>query len=145
MTFLISNGMGNKLRLSLIIGAIALLGAGCATGREEAKNAERQAAKEKEVNKVQNAQGVEITKDGFLPADLTISVGTTVIFINKDTVPHWPASGVHPTHEICKGFDALAPVASGGTYSHTFNEVKVCPMHDHLNPSIKGKIMVVEK
>lgn len=145
MTFSISNGMNSKIKLFLIIGAVALVGAGCAAGREEAKNAERQATKEKEVSAVQNAQTVEITKEGFLPNDLTISVGTTVLFVNKDSVPHWPASGVHPTHEICKGFDALAPVASGGSYSHTFKEAKVCPMHDHINPSIKGKITVVEK
>lgn len=137
--------MNSKLKLFLIIGTVALVGAGCAERREEAKNAERAAAKEKEVSAVQNAQTVEITREGFLPNDLTISAGTTVIFVNKDSVPHWPAGGVHPTHEICKGFDALAPVASGGTYSHTFNEVKVCPMHDHMNPSVKGKITVVEK
>lgn len=142
--------MNNKIKLGLILSVAVLLGAGCAVapGAQKSEDKARSAAEEARQQAADTAQNsiiVEITEGGFLPAELTISVGTTVLFINKDKTPHWPASGVHPTHEICKGFDALAPIASGGAYSYTFNEVKVCSMHDHINPSIKGKITVVEK
>lgn len=85
---------------------------------------------------------VEITAAGFSPSTLRIKANTTVTFINRDSAPHWPASGVHPTHQICPGFDALKGLATGETYSFTFTEVKTCPMHDHLNPSITGSIVV---
>lgn len=80
--------------------------------------------------------------NGFTPSALSIRVGDTVVFKNDDTRTRWPASGVHPTHLLCPGFDALAPMANGAMYSRTFTEAKDCPMHDHLIPSLRGKITV---
>lgn len=142
--------MSIKIKLGLILSVAVLLGAGCAAapGAQKAEDKARvqaEEARQKAVNTAQNSMVVEITEGGFFPAELTISAGTTVLFINKDKAPRWPASGVHPTHEICKGFDAGKPLASGETYSYTFKEVKVCPMHDHLNPGTKGQITVIEK
>lgn len=102
---------------------------------------EERAKEEKEASE-NLKRTVEITAGGFAPANLKIKAGATVTFINRDSAPHWPASGVHPTHEICRGFDALKGLETGETYSFTFTEVKTCPMHDHLNPSIKGSIIV---
>lgn len=73
---------------------------------------------------------------------LTIKVGDIVKFINNDSQPHWPASGVHPTHQICPGFDALHGLTTGESYSFTFKIAKTCPFHDHLNPSHTGQIIV---
>lgn len=90
---------------------------------------------------------VAITKEGVSPQNLTIKAGDTVRFTNNDSVLHWPASGVHPSHQICSGFDALRSLEQGGTYSFTFEEPKECPFHDHLNPgssNLKGKITVTE-
>lgn len=84
---------------------------------------------------------VEFTAGGFLPSTLTIPVGTTVKFINKDSQSHWPASGVHPTHQICPGLDSLRPLEPGDSYSFTFKIAKTCPMHDHLNPGTKSAIV----
>ena len=89
-------------------------------------------------------QEVTMTADGFSPASLTIPSGTTVLFINKDTVGHWPASGVHPTHQVCPGLDALRIVQPDESYSFKFSEAKTCPIHDHLNPSTKGSITVMQ-
>ncbi len=84
-----------------------------------------------------------IFADGAVsPTSLNIKVGDSVTFINNDDRSHWPASGVHPAHQICKGFDALEGLNEGDTYSFTFNEAKTCPFHDHLNPSINGQITV---
>lgn len=85
---------------------------------------------------------VEMTSAGFSPKELTIKKGDIVEFINKDSRKHWPASGIHPTHLICGGFDALKGIDTGATYSHTFTESKICPMHDHLIPNLFGKITV---
>lgn len=85
---------------------------------------------------------IEMTSAGFSPAEATIKAGDTVKFVNKDTKNHRPASGVHPTHQLCPGFDALQAVKPGESYSFTFNEKKECLMHDHLNPTLRGKIIV---
>ncbi len=90
----------------------------------------------------QKERMVEITSAGFQPSALKIKVGMTVRFMNKDSQLHWPASGIHPTHELCAGFDALKGLAQDEQYSFTFKEVKTCPMHDHLNPSLTGSIIV---
>lgn len=81
---------------------------------------------------------------GFSPSLLTVKAGEKVTFVNRDSVPRWPASGMHPSHQICPGFDALAPVPPAGTYAFTFTEPKTCPMHDHLSPSLRGSITVTE-
>ncbi|KKT78758.1 MAG: hypothetical protein UX24_C0031G0006 [Candidatus Giovannonibacteria bacterium GW2011_GWB1_45_9b] len=85
---------------------------------------------------------VDITASGFSPAEVRIKAGDTVKFINKDTKKRWPASGVHPTHLLCPGFDAKQGINAGESYSHTFTDVKTCPMHDHLFPIQFGKIIV---
>lgn len=85
---------------------------------------------------------IEMNDRGFSPVELTIPAGTTVQFVNRGMVARWPASDVHPTHRTCPGFDALRPFAAGESYTYTFAEAKVCPLHDHLHPSVKGVITV---
>lgn len=85
---------------------------------------------------------VSMTASGFSPATITISRGDTVEFENFSEVIKWPASGVHPSHQICPGFDALRGILPGGAYSHTFTVAKECPFHDHLNPSVRGMVIV---
>lgn len=85
---------------------------------------------------------VEINASGFSPSEVRIKAGDTVRFENKDTKKRWPASGVHPTHQICPGFDAIGGINPGESYSFKFTERKTCPMHDHLNPTQFGKIIV---
>lgn len=86
---------------------------------------------------------VEITADGFQPAELRVKPNTQVTFLNKDSAKHWPASAVHPVHKVCPGFDAKKALATNDSYSFVFNEKKECPYHDHLNPAgAKGKIIV---
>ena len=87
---------------------------------------------------------VSMNAAGFDPSNLAVKIGDTVVFKNDDTRSRWPASGMHPTHLLCLGFDASRPMAPGETYAHTFAEAKECPMHDHLIPSLNGTITVTE-
>lgn len=89
-----------------------------------------------------SAVEVDMTDVGFSPATLTIKTGTTVKFVNKSSHDYWPASGPHPIHTTCPGFDSKGAVKPGDSYSFTFTVAKVCPMHDHLNPSVHGSITV---
>lgn len=96
------------------------------------------------------AKIIEITSAGFSPSTLTIKAGDTVTFINKDSAQHWPASAVHPTHAVypepggCIGskFDSCKNLAQNEEWSFTFNEKGTWNYHDHLNPSLFGKIVV---
>ena len=92
---------------------------------------------------------IEITSDGFSPNPLIIGMGDRVTWINKDTAEHWPASAIHPTHEVypesggCIGskFDACKGLKSGESWSFTFNEKGTWNYHDHLNPSLFAKVI----
>ena len=91
-----------------------------------------------------NVVEINITanKNKWDPTLITVKAGDTVKFINNDSSPRWPASGSHPTHQICPGFDALHGLNNGDSYSFTFNTAKTCPWHDHLKPAINGNIEV---
>ena len=49
---------------------------------------------------------MQMKADSFDPETLTIKVGDTVEFKNESGEDKWPASNVHPTHELYPGFDA---------------------------------------
>lgn len=85
---------------------------------------------------------VMITASGFSPAAITIPVGTTVVFRNSDTKPHWAASDPHPVHTGLPGFDAGKAIPKDGTYSYTFTKTGTFTYHDHLNQSLTGTIVV---
>jgi plastocyanin len=88
------------------------------------------------------AATISMTDDGFEPATVEVSVGTTVTFVNNGQGLHWPASDNHPTHEILAGFDAKKGLATGETYSYTFTEIGSWGFHNHLAPQIKGTVVV---
>lgn len=85
-----------------------------------------------------------MTEQGFSPSEVDIAVGTTVTFINDGELPHWPASDMHPTHEILPEFDSKQGLQTGETYSYTFDAAGSWQFHDHLNPRLKGTITVTE-
>jgi plastocyanin len=85
---------------------------------------------------------VEITDDGFEPSSLTVSSGDTVTFENKSSDDSWPASDVHPTHQEYPGFDAKKPLLPGDSYSFTFTKTGSWGYHNHLEPDVKGMIVV---
>ncbi len=99
---------------------------------------------------------VEILSSGFSPASVRISVGSSITFVNRDSRPHWPASNIHPTHELYPGsgiskcnspaqagiFDACRGLAPGEEYTFQFNHAGNWRYHDHLRPSMAGTIIV---
>ena len=104
----------------------------------------------------QNSQTVEITNNGFSPETITIKRGERITWLNKKTGASWPASAVHPSHKTYPGsdiakcgtddenviFDACKGLAQGETYTFAFNEVGSWNYHDHLNPNLRGTVIV---
>lgn len=78
---------------------------------------------------------VQMTKDGFNPAALTVKLGTQVVFKNTDTKPHWPESDL-------PGFDSLQGIPPGQSYSYSFTRAGTWTYDDHLNKKFKGTITV---
>jgi len=85
---------------------------------------------------------VSLTDGAFEPATVTIAAGTAVKFVNNGQGLHWPASFVHPVHQVLPGFDSERGLSTGETYSFVFTKVGTWPMHDHLFPQVTGKVIV---
>jgi plastocyanin len=82
--------------------------------------------------------------DEYTPSDITIQKGQTVVFKNESVDWRWPASNLHPTHDIYPQFDPKEPVAPGSEWSFRFDQAGDWRMHDHLAPYITGTITVKE-
>lgn len=82
--------------------------------------------------------------DGFSPAIITVRKNTRVTFVNRDSLWRWPASDIHPSHDIYAEFDPKHPIAPGEQWSFMFEKTGEWGMHDHLAPYITGKVIVVE-
>lgn len=78
---------------------------------------------------------VTFTDKGFSPSPVTVRVGTTVTFVNESSGPMWVES---------TGFNEYAGVGSGGTYEYTFVKVGTWTYDNHMNPAVKGKVVVIK-
>jgi len=71
----------------------------------------------------------------FDPAVLTIPVGTTVTWVNKDEVPHTVMSSD-------KRFTSSGALDTGDKYSYTFTTAGSYEYFCTLHPFMKGKVVV---
>lgn len=93
---------------------------------------------------------VEITSAGFSPSTVNIKFFGSVKFVNKDTETHWPASDPHPVHTdypvsggcIGSEFDACKALAQNEEWQFVFLSKGTFGYHDHLNPGLKGTVVV---
>jgi plastocyanin len=85
---------------------------------------------------------VRMSAEAFRPPLVTIERGESVTFRNESGGDKWPASDVHPTHELYRGFDAQRAVLAGESWSFTFERSGRWTYHDHLSPNVKGTIVV---
>jgi plastocyanin len=85
---------------------------------------------------------VRMTSQGFEPREVTVQKGDTVVFENNDAQYRWPASNIHPTHNIYPEFDPKAEAAPGASWEFQFDEVGRWKYHDHLLPQFSGTVVV---
>src|SRR3989338_2918293 len=72
---------------------------------------------------------VKMLPGAFSPSALSVKKETQITFVNKDTVPRWPASAVHPEHQCYPEFDSIKSIVPGESFSFTANIVKTCGFH----------------
>lgn len=85
---------------------------------------------------------VHMTANGFSPQEVTIQKGETVVFINDDSQNHWPASNIHPTHEIYPEFDPKTTIAPGKSWEFAFDKAGTWKYHDHILSTQSGTVIV---
>ena len=76
---------------------------------------------------------VEIRNNAFNPAQLHVAPGSTVTFVNNDSVPHTATSDT-------KLFDLEIP--PGSSYPVVLEGEGTVPYHCELHPEMKGTIVV---
>lgn len=88
---------------------------------------------------------VVISKAGFTPEVILVKKGTSVTWINKDSLPHQVTTDPYPTNDGLPGFDSGEPLMTRDSYTFTFEKVGKFTYHDNLNPrSFQGTIIVEE-
>lgn len=88
---------------------------------------------------------IQITQDGFIPDEVTVEENTVIEFKNIDDGEHWPASDIHPTHDIYPQFDPKKPIKAGESWKFSAGKAGTWKFHDHLDPHRKGILIVKGK
>ena len=86
---------------------------------------------------------VTYTGSEFVPKRVQIDVGKEITFFNESDIPFWPASNIHPTHEIYPTFDSIQLVPSDESWTFTFDRPGFWRYHNHLDPSQNGLVVVM--
>lgn len=92
-------------------------------------------------------QGVVITltDNGFEPENLTVKTGQIITWVNNTSGKVQIGSDPHPVHttnqELTNG-EFVTDLEPGASVNVTLNKVGAWGFHDHLNPSVKGKVTV---
>lgn len=89
---------------------------------------------------------ITITASGANPRNISIAVGTRVLFVNNDTRTHNMNSDPHPDHNDCPEINQVGFLAPGQS-RETGNLVvtRTCGFHDHDAPStasLMGQIVI---
>jgi plastocyanin len=95
-------------------------------------------AKKFQARAQQNASSVEIKIDNFSfgPMELTVPVGTTVTWINRDDIPHTVVSTDDPKTFKSKVLD------TDEKFSFTFSKPGTYPYFCSVHPKMTAKIIV---
>ena len=68
------------------------------------------------------------------PKELTVPLGTRVLFVNNDSRRHDMASDPHPEHTDCIEINLGALVTGQSRETLNLVAAKTCGFHDHDNP-----------
>lgn len=115
---------------------------GTASSSSTGSSQQSQTSKTTGSSSSQNAADT-ITFDGnqFSPATLSVKAGTTVTIKNTSSDDLQMDSNPHPIHNDDTDLN-VGLVAAGQSQTFTVTKTGSFGYHDHLNPSIQGKITV---
>ena len=110
------------------LAAVLMLGIGALSTSHESVLASAQ-------EKTSTAE-VKIDNFSFGPAVLTVSVGSTVTWINRDDIPHTVVSSDEPKAFKSKVLD------TDEKFSFTFSKAGAYPYFCSIHPKMTGKVIV---
>lgn len=128
--------MGNQNILMLILAVFMVLVVSC-TASQPATTAPTTEKEDKALEKTTGSGkvvSVSIKGFKFVPADITVKAGDTVVWTNEDSAPH--------TVESSDGILESDELSKGDTYEYTFT---AAGRHDYIcgiHPSMKGSVTV---
>ena len=89
---------------------------------------------------------ITISANGVDPAEVQISVGQRVRFVNAGSGSHNILSDPHTVHTACPAINSLGTLAPGGIkLTGTFTVPRFCGFHDHddpFNDGLQGSVVV---
>ncbi len=130
------------VRPLVFLGAVLLLGAGCATSTSPSVQTETTPSQIDQEG-LQEQTVVRIDGSGYHPASVTVKKGQAVLWVNEDVgANHWPASDPHPTHTDYPEFDPKAEIAPGNIWTFVFEKMGTWHYHDHLHQKTENSYSV---
>ena len=90
-----------------------------------------------------HAPTISFDGDRFSPLRLEVESGQQVQFVNQSDKPFWPASNIHPTHQIYPELDAQTPIEPGSAWVFTFEQPGFWRYHNHLGLERGGLVVVL--
>jgi len=133
------NGLSVAAQLLTLMLILAMAVAGCSSSTTDSGDTDNG-----DNNNGDPGASNSVTMEGisFVPADLTVEVGTTVTWTNESSVIHTVTSGTDGTHDDIFNSGDVGP---NEEFSYTFNEVGTFPYFciPHVNQGMTGTITVV--
>jgi plastocyanin len=84
------------------------------------------------------SSSVQILKDSYAPASITVKVGDTVTWSNVDTTP----GNGHTVTSSGRGPLKSASMSQGGTFSYTFSAAGSFQYYCAIHPDMTGTVVV---
>lgn len=89
---------------------------------------------------------IVITATGVSPKEVTVAVGSSVLFVNSDARSHELWGGPDHDHRDCPEVDVAGFLVAGQRReTGIFTRAQTCHFHDHTNygnPAFEGRILV---
>ena len=93
-------------------------------------------------NQIQNIQ-VALSETGFAPNEVSIKLGTKVVWTNRSGRVATVDSDLHPTHQLYPPLN-LGQFGNNETVELVFEKAGTFKYHNHLNPNVTGAVVVQE-
>jgi hypothetical protein len=80
-----------------------------------------------------------------IPGDVQTAVGTRVMFVNNDSIPHDIMGGPDPARPDCHEIDSVGFLTPGQSrQTAPFPQARLCEYHDHAfhSPVFNGRILI---
>lgn len=120
----------NSSRLIIAFAFLMILAVACAPSQPE-QTTDKTIGRSEDSGKV---AAVAIKGFKFVPAEVNIKVGETVVWTNEDTAPHT----VESSDDTLRSDE----LAKGDTYSYTFTKAGKYDYICGIHPSMKGSVTV---